>query len=292
MSAKIIPVGPFDIVVFGGTGDLSLRKLMPSLYYREKDNQLPEEGRIIGISRAQLDRDAYIEKIHDGVRRFVKEEHYEAEVWERFARRLHFLRLDALGEDGWSDLATLLEGGEERARVFYLSTSPGLFGPISKKLAETGLVIPNARVVLEKPIGHDLESACKINDEVGSYFEESQVFRIDHYLGKETVQNLMALRFANSLFEPLWNREWIDHVQITVAESIGIEDRGGYYDHSGALRDMIQNHLIQLLCLVAMEPPGLFEADSVRDEKLKILRSLVPIGSDVIKNQNSARTVC
>jgi glucose-6-phosphate 1-dehydrogenase len=196
---------------------------------------------------------------------------------ERFLNRLEHVSLDATGDDGWQELAGLLEGRDDRVRVFYLATAPRLFGDICKRIGEVGLNTPETRVVLEKPIGHDLASARSINDAVGEVFAEQQVFRIDHYLGKETVQNLMALRFANSMFEPLWNSSAVDHVQITVAESIGVEGRGGYYDKSGALRDMVQNHILQLLCLVAMEAPTWFTADAVRDEKLKVLRALQPI---------------
>ena len=194
-----------------------------------------------------------------------------------FLECIHYVPLDATSDSGWPDLAELLNDAKERARVFYLATSPELFGPTSRRLGAAGLVTEQARVVLEKPIGHDLASAKAINDEVGAIFAEDQIYRIDHYLGKETVQNLMALRFANSLFEPIWNRAAIDHVQITVAESIGVEGRAAYYDNAGALRDMVQNHMLQLLCLIAMEPPSAMTANSVRDEKLKVLRALCPI---------------
>ena len=170
-----------------------------------------------------------------------------------------------------------MKPGDERIRVFYLATSPDLFGPICARLGKNGLVTPKSRVVVEKPIGRDLESARAVNDAVGKVFPENRIYRIDHYLGKETVQNLMALRFANALFEPLWNAGHVDHVQITVAETLGVESRAGYYDTAGALRDMVQNHMLQLLCLVAMEPPTSIEADAVRDEKLKVLKSLRPI---------------
>jgi glucose-6-phosphate 1-dehydrogenase len=196
---------------------------------------------------------------------------------ETFLQRLHFVPVDAQAEAGWDDLAKLLAPCADRVRAFYLAVAPELFGTISGKLGEHKLVTPTTRMIIEKPIGHDLESARAVNDAVGAVFDESQIYRIDHYLGKETVQNLMALRFGNALFEPLWNAAHIDHVQITVAESIGVEGRGGYYDAAGALRDMVQNHLMQLLCLVAMEAPSRMDADSVRDEKIKVLRSLKPI---------------
>jgi glucose-6-phosphate 1-dehydrogenase len=212
---------------------------------------------------------------------------------ETFLHRLHFVPVDAQADAGWAELVKLLKAGEERIRAFYLAVAPELFGVISEKLGTHGLVTPLTRVIIEKPIGHDLASAKEVNDAVGKVFEESQIYRIDHYLGKETVQNLMALRFANALFEPIWNAAHIDHVQITVAESIGVEGRGGYYDHAGALRDMMQNHLMQLLCLVATEPPTHMDADGVRDEKLKVLRALKPIdqsnaGQVIVRGQYRA----
>jgi glucose-6-phosphate 1-dehydrogenase len=281
MMAHIIPVDAFDLVVFGGTGDLARRKLLPALYYRDLDRQLMPETRIIGIARRRLEPRAYATLIEAAVRQRVEPAQVQEECLARFIGRLDFVALDVTDPGSWTDLAAKLDD-PERVRVFYLATSPDLFGPVCQNLAANGLVTPATRVVLEKPIGHDLSSAQIINDQVGSVLEENQIFRIDHYLGKETVQNLMALRFANSLFEPLWNGAHIDHVQITVAESIGVEDRGDYYDRSGALRDMVQNHLLQLLCLVAMEPPTRFEADAVRDEKLKILRALKPIAGDEV----------
>lgn len=275
--AQIIPVDLFDIVVFGGTGDLALRKLMPSLFLRDRDAQIPPESRIFGVSRSDLTSADYVARLREGLERHLDPADLDEEVWQRFSARIAHVKLDATKPDGWDGLVDGLQGGEDRARVFYLATSPDLFGPICHNLKAAGVVTPQARVVLEKPIGRDLDSACRINDEVGTVFNEDQIFRIDHYLGKETVQNLMALRFANSLFEPLWTSASIDHIQITVAEKIGVEGRGGYYDRSGALRDMVQNHLLQLLCLVAMEPPVRLDKDSVRDEKLKVLQALRPI---------------
>ena len=198
----------------------------------------------------------------------------------RFLERLHHVSVDQ--EQGFAELATLLSGREDRARVFYLATPPDQFGPVCTALGARGLVTPAARVVLEKPLGHDLASAARINAEVGAVFEEGRIFRIDHYLGKEGVQNLLVLRFGNAIFESLWRHSHIDHVQITVAESLGVEQRGGYYDRAGALRDMVQNHLLQLLCIVAMEPPSSLRPDAVRDEKLKVLEAIKPMeGRDV-----------
>ena len=282
MIARTIAVDPFDLVVFGGTGDLALRKLLPGLYYRDHDRQLGPESRIIAVARRRIEREVYVQEVETALRRYLPAHDIDVACLDRLLARLDYVALDATGVDGWAELGGTLAGADDRARVFYLATAPDLFAPICRSLAAARLVTPTTRVVLEKPIGHDLASARAINDEVGAVFPEQRIFRIDHYLGKETVQNLMALRFANSLFEPLWNSSAIDHVQITVAESLGVESRGDYYDRAGALRDMVQNHLLQLLCLVAMEPPTSLTADAVRDEKLKVLRALKPIqGSDV-----------
>jgi len=284
MSPSIIPVDTFDLVVFGGTGDLARRKLLPALYHRDCDDQISDESRIIGISRSEIPKAVYAEQVEQAIREHVAEDHIDEATLKRFLGRLHHVTLDVKGEDGWAALSEHLGGHDERIRVFYLATAPGLFGEICHKLDDHNLNTPKSRVVLEKPIGRDLASANEINNSVGDVFTEAQTYRIDHYLGKETVQNLMVLRFANTLFEPLWNHTAIDHVQITVAESIGVEGRGGYYDRSGALRDMLQNHILQLLCLVAMEPPTTLDADAVRDEKLKVLRALKRInGRDVTK---------
>jgi len=266
----------FDLVVFGGAGDLTTRKLVPALFWRHRDGVLPP-GAIIGASRRTMDRDTYVAALEPGCRT-PEGGTCSNDEWAGFAERLDFVSVDAVDGASYGALAERLAGGEERARVFYLATSPKLFGPISRNLRDAGLITHQSRVVLEKPIGHDLASAQAVNATVSEAFEERQVFRIDHYLGKETVQNLMALRFANVLLEPQWRASMIDHVQITVAEELGVEGRGGYYDHAGALRDMVQNHMLQLLCLVAMEPPSAFKPGAVQDEKLKVLRALRPIG--------------
>jgi glucose-6-phosphate 1-dehydrogenase len=285
MSTRPFPVEPFDLVVFGGTGDLSRRKLMPSLYYRDRDGQLPAEARIIGTSRADMGSEAYAKEIEEAIREHVPAEHVDNAALRRFLARVDQVALDAKSAEGWKKLSERLAEHAGRIRVFYMATAPDLFGPLCAQLAKTKLITDQARVVLEKPIGQDLASAKAINDCVGSVFEEEQIFRIDHYLGKEAVQNLMVLRFANSLFEPLWSSGRIDHVQITVAERIGVEGRGGYYDRSGALRDMVQNHMLQLLCLAAMEPPNAFKATAVRDEKLKVLRALKPFTSADVEHK-------
>ena len=284
LKAKIIPVEPFTIVVFGGTGDLALRKLMPALYYRDKDRQIPDDAKVIGVSRSSQSRDEYIALIEKHLRMHVPAEDWDESVWTRFSRRVDFKPVDANDPKTWAEIASLLKD-DARIRVYYLSTPPDLFQPICLGLRDANMINDRSRIVLEKPIGRDLKTAEATNNAVGEVFREDQTYRIDHYLGKETVQNLMALRFANSLFEPLWNRNWIDHIQITVAESIGIGDRGNYYDRAGALRDMVQNHLLQLLCLVAMEPPRVFHADAVRDEKLKALRALRPFHSRDVKGK-------
>ncbi|KAF7598102.1 MAG: glucose-6-phosphate dehydrogenase [Candidatus Dactylopiibacterium carminicum] len=274
MSSRTIQVSPFDLVVFGGTGDLAARKLLPALYQRDRAGQMPEEARIIGVSRRPLPREEYLSFVREAINRHVPPTERNPESVEHFCRHIFFCAVDATGDTGWAELATLLSSGEEIVRAFYFAVSPDLFAAISQRIRQFGLVTPESRVVLEKPLGKDGESAEAVNAAVAAVFQESQVFRIDHYLGKETVQNLMALRFANRLFEPLWNSTHIDHIQITVAEELGVGERAGYYDTSGALRDMVQNHMLQLLCLTAMEPPDAFSADSVRDEKLKILKAL------------------
>ena len=270
-----------DFTVFGGTGDLALRKLLPALYHRDLEGHLPEDTRIIGVSRSEIDDDGYRTEVRAALERFVEPELLEDAAVERLLARLHHLCLDAGTAEGWHLLHGLLKDRpreEEAVRVFYLAVAPRLFGPTCERLSEIGVVNERARVVMEKPIGHDLDSARAVNDAVGSVFAEHQVFRIDHYLGKESVQNLLVTRFANTFLEPLWNSQWVDHVQITVSETVGVGSRGGYYDHAGALRDMVQNHLLQLLCLVAMEPPTYVGRENVRDEKLKVLQALKPLG--------------
>jgi glucose-6-phosphate 1-dehydrogenase len=278
MPAAIIPVPDFDCVVFGATGDLTLRKLLPALYYRYADKQFGDGCRIIAAARSNLTTDEYRKRAADALAEHVKQGDRKAETLERFLQRLEYVSVNGATEDGWDSLcAVLAQGGEQLVRVFYLATSPSLYGVTCENLRKHGVITEKSRVVLEKPIGHDLASARKINDEVGAVFKETQIFRIDHYLGKETVQNLLALRFANVIFERLWNADCIDHVQITVAETVGVESRGDYYDHSGALRDMVQNHLMQLWCLLAMDAPIALRGDPLRDEKLKVMRSLKPI---------------
>ncbi len=288
MTSHIVPVDPFDLIVFGGTGDLARRKLMPALYQRFKDNQFDTRSRIIGVSRSALTDDAYKSKAFEAIENHVKENQRDEKSVSQFVEMISYVTVDAISETGWSELKTRLGTDEDRIRAFYLAVSPDIYGPICQNIGAKGLINKQTRVVVEKPIGKDLASAVVVNEAVGSVFDERQIYRIDHYLGKETVQNLMALRFANSLFEPQWNAAHIDHIQITVAESLGVEGRAGYYDTSGAMRDMVQNHIFQLLCLVAMEPPMSSDADAVRDEKLKVLKALSPIGGNKV-NENTVR---
>jgi glucose-6-phosphate 1-dehydrogenase len=275
-------VDPCDFVIFGGTGDLAVRKLLPALYLRDRDGQLAVNTRIIAVARAGLDEPGYRHKIGSELGRFVAAELLDDTV-DRFLARLRFVSIDLTEPSDFAAVADVLSTSSADTRVFYLACAPSLFGPICDSLNRQGLVTDSSRVVLEKPIGRDLASAQAINDAVGAVFAESQIFRIDHYLGKESVQNLLVTRFANTLFEPLWNSSWIDHVQITAAESLGVGTRGDYYDRSGALRDMLQNHLLQVLCLVAMEPPSYINRETVRDEKLKVLQALAPLSAEEIK---------
>jgi glucose-6-phosphate 1-dehydrogenase len=264
------------LLLFGATGDLARRMLLPSLYGLDADGLLPDDLRIIGTARTELDDDGYRERADVALREHLPEGFYQDGVAKRFLARLHYVPLDITDPAGFERLSATI-GDPCHGLGIFLSTAPSLFKPTIDGLEAAGLACPTVRLALEKPLGSDLESSREINDAVASAFPEDRTFRIDHYLGKETVQNLLALRFANSMFEPLWNNAHIDHVQITVAETIGLEGRGDYYDQSGALRDMVQNHMLQLLSLVAMEPPTDFNAAAVRDEKVKVLRALRPI---------------
>jgi len=276
---------PFDFVLFGGTGDLSLRKLLPALYFRHCEAQLANDGRIICVARRELDTDAFRALISEQVIQHIEQEHFKQNVWDEFIKRVFYIPIDLTTIEGYDNLGQMLKGREDLARIFYLSVAPNLFATICEKVREAGLITDASRVALEKPLGRDRQSANEINDQLAQSFAESQIFRIDHYLGKETVQNLMALRFGNAFFEPLWRRERINDVQITIAESLGVGTRGGFYDQTGALRDMVQNHLMQLLVIMAMEPPVSVDPDAVRDEKIKVVRALKPlVGMDAVQN--------
>jgi len=279
--AEFIPVEPFDIVIFGGTGDLSKRKLLPALYHRYLDGQISGDSKIIAIARTNLEQSAFKSLAKKACE--AETEGFDTKAWEAFSSRLHFIQMDATRADAdWGTLKGLL-GTDDRPIIFYLATTPLIYVSLCEAIQSAGLNTANTRLVLEKPIGTDLKSAQAINLGVGAVFPENSIYRIDHYLGKETVQNLLVLRFANTMFEPIWSRHNIDHVQITVSESIGLEGRADYYDRSGAVRDMVQNHLLQLLCLTAMEPPNTLEGDDVRTEKIKVLKALSRFDTETAK---------
>lgn len=267
----------FDMLLFGATGDLALRKLVPALYRRHLAGQIGAGARIIGVARTAQTREVYLAQIEETCRKYLRAEEFTPERWKSFTALVDYVTVDATQAEDFKKLANLLAGRDDVVRVIFLSTAPSLFTHVCTNLAATGLVTPKTRIVLEKPLGQDRSSAEAINQSVGAIFREHQIYRIDHYLGKETVQNLIALRFGNTLFEPLWRRGRIRHVQITVAEQLGVEGRGQFYDQTGALRDMVQSHLLQLVCILAMEPPASSDPNALRDEKLKVLRALRPI---------------
>jgi glucose-6-phosphate 1-dehydrogenase len=271
------------LLLFGATGDLARRMLLPSLYGLDSDSLLPEGLRIIGTARTAMNGAAYRQLAEEALHEHLADDFYQDGVVRRFLERLDYVAVDATRIEDFARLSEAV-GDRGSGLAIFLSTAPSLFKPTIDGLASVGLACPSVRMALEKPLGSDLASSRQINDAVAAAFPEERTFRIDHYLGKETVQNLLALRFANSLFEPLWSAAHIDHVQITVAETVGVEGRADYYDGAGALRDMVQNHMLQLLALVAMEPPTDFNATAVRDEKVKVLRSLraVEVGESVI----------
>ncbi len=272
---------PITLVIFGASGDLTARKLIPSLYNLDRKGRLPDELRIVGVSRTAFTDEAFREKLAPATKEFVKGE-WSAESWTSFADRVHYIAGDAGAAGGLDALKADLdkaEGGTPGRRLYYLSVSPELYGPIATRLNESGMASPPSeeawrRLVIEKPFGKDRATAKALNKTILQHFREEQVYRIDHYLGKETVQNILVFRFANTLFEPLWNNNFIDHVQITVSESVKVGSRGDYYDHSGVFRDMFQNHLLQLLTFVAMESPARFSAETLRNEKLKVFDAM------------------
>jgi len=283
----------FDLVFFGGTGDLVWRKLMPALFQAFRHDTLPEGGRIIGVGRDSLSDEQYRQQIQARFEQVEGDKRPKPEEFARFASLLCYVRMDLSQPEAYAALASRLAERSTDHVVMYLSTAPSLFTTVCEQLAANGLNTPKTRIVLEKPLGHDLASNRAINHAVGLAFKEQQVFRIDHYLGKPSVQNLFAMRFGNALFEPLWRREHIANIQITMAEELGVEKRGGFYETTGALRDMVQNHALQLLCAIAMEPPINAHADAIRDEKLKVLRALKrwtpeTLSQHVIRGQYSA----
>ena len=270
----------FDLVLFGGTGDLVTRKLLPALFNAFINDNLHPDARIIALGRKNLDSNEYHEFAHE--KAIDAKQNLDKNTWNEFCNKIHYLSIDASHPDDFQKLSQLLK--QDITNIYYLATDPLLFKSICENIAANNLNHAKSRIVLEKPLGHDLQSSNDINDFVAKFFKEEQIYRIDHYLGKESVQNLMAIRFGNTLFEALWRRQWINSIQITIAEDIGVGSRGEFYDKTGALRDMLQNHLLQLLCIVAMEPPATLEADVVRDEKLKVLRSLKPLNEDDVVN--------
>ena len=286
----------FDLVIFGGTGDLAWRKLLPALFQAFRHGSLPEGGRIIGVGRDDMTDEAYRTIIKSRFDAVDPSKRPNTEEFDRFAATLFYLRMDLSKPEYYVTLAETLNARNADTVVMYVATAPALFTTVCEQIAAAGLNGPKTRVVLEKPLGHDLASNRVINETVRRVLTENQVFRIDHYLGKPSVQNLFALRFGNSLFEPLWRREHIANIQITIAEDLGVESRGAFYENTGALRDMVQNHALQLLCAIGMEPPINAHADAIRDEKLKVLRALKPwtaetLQNHVVRGQYSAGTI-
>ena len=269
----------FDLYLFGGTGDLSNRKLIPAMFRQETLGNINDTSQIIGIGSRDLSAEEYISMVNESLNKYYIDFEQQKDAWLKFAKRLQYIKLDINSNEDWKNINNI---SASVAVVYYLATPPNLYKKISSALNDNNLIKDNCRIVVEKPIGSDLETAKDINNSLSLGFKENQIYRIDHYLGKEAVQNLLALRFANTIFEKSWSSSAIDHIQITVAEDLGVEDRGGYYDETGALRDMVQNHLLQILCLIAMEPPVSIQSESVRDEKLKVLKSLAPFTSDNI----------
>src|SRR5215471_21471598 len=270
---------PCVMVIFGAAGDLTARKLIPALYNLARAGLLSRNFAVVGVARAQMSDEDFRKKVSDDVKEFCKECTEDDDLWEWFARRFYYFRGDFNDDQLFPRLKEYLAKVDQEHAThsnffFYLATAPAYFGPLVEKLAANGMMEQKdgywRRVVIEKPFGHDLESAKALNQQLLKDADEKQIYRIDHYLGKETVQNIMAFRFANGIFEPIWNRRYIDHVQISVAETIGVEGRGSYFDHAGTLRDMVPNHIMQLISLTAMEPPISFDANAVRDEQAKI----------------------
>ena len=288
------PVAPCSIVIFGASGDLTARKLIPAFYHLHKEKQMPADFRIVGFARREKTDASFRQELRQALDQFSRTKPVDEKVWQDFSQHISYCQGDITEAEAYAKLERQLSAfGSQPLRnnlLFYLATSPSQFGEAVEQLHRAGLLHKNGeqgwqRIVVEKPFGHDLESARQLNAELTRYAHEQQVFRIDHYLGKETVQNILMFRFSNSIFERLWNRDLIDHVQVTVSEVLGVGQRGGYYEEAGALRDMVQNHLLQVLSLVAMEPPVSLEAEPIRDEKVKLLKSLRPLSADVVSRQ-------
>jgi glucose-6-phosphate 1-dehydrogenase len=291
------------LVVFGATGDLTSRKLLPALYNLARQRMLPAGFSVVGFARRPWSDDEFRERMKEAVQTHSREAP-QPEIWESFAKNLHYVPGSFDDISAYERLAERLEKqdhahGAAGNRLFYLATPPDAYIDIAQRLGEAGLARPRgngswARLIVEKPYGHDVQSARRLDQALGMIFRERQIFRIDHYLGKETVQNILVFRFANGIFEPIWNRRYVDHVQVSVAETVGLEGRGAYYEQSGALRDIVQNHLMQVLSLVAMEPIASFRGDAVRDEKVKVLHAMRPIediARDVVRGQYTAGAI-
>ena len=286
----------FDLIIFGGTGDLAWRKLLPALFQAWRHGKLADDGRILAVARDAQDDTSYRLWLHERLQAADEAKRPSDEEYAQFAQRVHYLRMDLSASEDYVHLRQWLQQRNAQTIVAYLATAPHLFPVVCEQLGAHGLNDERVRVVLEKPLGHDLASAQSINRAVSRVFSERQALRIDHYLGKPSVQNLMALRFGNAIFEPLWRRECIAHIQITLAECLGVGTRGDFYNRTGALRDMVQNHALQLLTMVAMEPPSSADADAIRDEKLKVLRCLKPfephsVARDVVRGQYRSGTI-
>ncbi len=282
---------PIILIIFGAGGDLTWRKIMPALYNLYLDEWLPDEVAFVGMDIKDFTDDQFRKRVQDGIDQFSRSGKTKPENWKKFNPKIFYQKADFTSAETYKKLNQLLNEteknwGKKANRIFYMAVPPRFIEPIAENLSKSHATQDKnkSRIVVEKPFGHDLESAQKLNSILGNIFNECQIYRIDHYLGKETVQNMMAFRFANALFEPLWNRNYIEHVQITVSEEVGVEHRGSYYDNAGALRDMIQNHLLQLLCLIAMEPPVSFNADEVRNKKVDVLNAIRKYNSDEIRN--------
>jgi glucose-6-phosphate 1-dehydrogenase len=285
------PAEPCSIVIFGASGDLTARKLIPALYHLFKDKQMPPSFRVVGFARREKTDDSWRQELREALNQFSRTKPVDDHVWSEFVKNISYCQGDITEDAAYKKLEDLLNSfGERPLRenlLFYLATSPSQFGVAVEQLHRSQLLHKDGvgwqRIVVEKPFGHDLQSAHALNNELTRFAREQQVFRIDHYLGKETVQNILMFRFSNSIFERLWNRDSVDHVQITVSEKLGVGSRGGYYEEAGALRDMVQNHMLQVLSLVSMEPPVTLEAEAIRDEKVKLLKSIRPLNGDVTK---------
>jgi glucose-6-phosphate 1-dehydrogenase len=284
------PGDPCVMVIFGAAGDLTRRKLIPALYNLATEQLLSREFAVVGLARSQMTTEQFRDKVSQDIKQYATGP-VDSDLWEWFVRRMHYIPGDFSNPESYKGLRELLQKVDKDHSThgnyfFYLATAPDYFGPVIENLGKTGLLVEDnqhwRRVIVEKPFGRDLDSARALNKQIQKVLDEKQIYRIDHYLGKETVQNILAFRFANGIFEPIWNRRYIDHVQISVAETVGVESRGSYYDQAGALRDMVPNHIMQLISLTAMEPPISFQADAVRDEQAKILHAIQPLSSEEV----------